>query len=139
MCLINIKKLKSLQQDYRKKYGKITQDELAKKIGISPDNYSKLLRDKTHSPLLETVIKIADFYNSNEYPVSIDWLTDRFGQYHKPEEIELITILREKPFGFIKRLVNIFKHDDNVLLFEIIIELLNNKNKVPIIYNSIIK
>ena len=60
------KKLKELRKLYN-----LTQEELAKKIGISRVNYTRYERGKVR-PDYETVIKIADFYD-----ISLDELFDR--------------------------------------------------------------
>ena len=60
------KKLKELRHSFG-----ITQDELAKTIGISRVNYTRYENGKVR-PDYETIIKIADYYD-----VSLDDIFDR--------------------------------------------------------------
>ena len=60
------KKLKELRKSFN-----LTQEEFAKKIGVSRVNYTRYETGKVR-PDYETVIKIADFYD-----ISLDELFDR--------------------------------------------------------------
>ena len=60
------KKLKELRKSFN-----LTQEEFAKKIGVSRVNYTRYETGKVR-PDYETVIKIADFYD-----ISLDALFDR--------------------------------------------------------------
>ena len=60
------KKLKELRKSFN-----LTQEEFAKKIGVSRVNYTRYETGKVR-PDYETVIKIADFYE-----ISLDELFDR--------------------------------------------------------------
>ena len=60
------KKLKELRKSFN-----LTQEEFAKRIGVSRVNYTRYETGKVR-PDYETVIKIADFYD-----ISLDELFDR--------------------------------------------------------------
>ena len=78
-------KLKELREEK-----KITQEELAKILKIEQNTYSNYEKEKTQ-PKLETLIKIADFYN-----VSLDYLLERKSTGGlSTQEYELITMFRQ--------------------------------------------
>lgn len=92
-------KLKELRE--RKK---ITQEELAKLLKIEQNTYSNYEKEKTQ-PKLETLIKIADFYN-----VSLDYLLERknIGGL-STQEYELITMFRQLIDSEQKRVIGYLK------------------------------
>lgn len=92
-------KLKELRE--RKK---MTQEELAKLLKIEQNTYSNYEKEKTQ-PKLETLIKIADFYN-----VSLDYLLERknIGGL-STQEYELITMFRQLIDSEQKRVIGYLK------------------------------
>lgn len=92
-------KLKELRE--RKK---ITQEELAKLLKIEQNTYSNYEKEKTQ-PKLETLIKIADFYN-----VSLDYLLERkYIGGLSTQEYELITMFRQLIDSEQKRVIGYLK------------------------------
>lgn len=81
----------------------LTQEQVAKKIGITQYTYSNYENNKTQ-PNYKTLIKLADFFN-----VSIDYLinhkTKNKNSKDRQELINTILNLNERTFGKIEALV----------------------------------
>ena len=133
MCIVNSEKLKNLRIQLR-----LTQKQFAEKVKLSISEYSKLERNEIDNPGITWIYNIAEFCTSQGIKTSIDWLCDRMELHHHPGEVELIESIRKRR-GFLKKLLNIFHSEDNLAMFEIIVELLNDKNKIKVVYDIVTK